>query len=251
MQVSLNRRTGRLFVGMSYTWSKNLTTATGDTNFVRPDQFTRQAYYGPSGNDRRHNFALNYVYDLPTLVGKNGLAKAVFGGWQISGVTRFMTGSPYGIGYSITGVAQQNITGSTTEGARVYLLGNPNTGSSDPYNRLNAAMIAPPQVGSIGLESGVNYLTGPGINNWDISLQKQFSLKERFKLQLRADAFNAFNHTQFSGINSTVTYASLTNPTPTNLYLKADGTVNNINGFGTVNGARDPRIMQLLLRLQF
>ena len=251
MQVSLNRRAGKLFVGMTYTWSKDLTTATGDTNFVRPDQYTRAAYYGPSGNDRRHNFALNYVYNLPTLLGKNVVEKAVLGGWQISGVTRFMSGSPYGIGYSITGVAQQNITGSTTEGARVYLLGNPMTGSSDPYNRLNAALVAPPQVGSIGLESGVNYLTGPGINNWDISLQKEFVVKERLHLQFRADAFNAFNHTQFSGVNSTITYASLTNPTPTNLYLKADGTLNNINGFGTVSGARDPRLMQLMLRLQF
>jgi hypothetical protein len=60
-----------------------------------------------------------------------------------------------------------------------------------------------------------------------------------------------FNHTQFSGVNSTLTFASITNPTPTNLYLKADGTVNNINGFGTVNGARDPRILQTVIRIQF
>jgi hypothetical protein len=70
-------------------------------------------------------------------------------------------------------------------------------------------------------------------------------------MQFRIDTFNTFNHTQFSGVNSTVTYASYTSPTPTNLYLKADGTVNNINGFGTVNGARDPRILQLVVRLQF
>ena len=50
---------------MAYTWSKDLTTASGDTNFVRIDQYTRLANYGPSSNDRRHNFALNYVYDLP------------------------------------------------------------------------------------------------------------------------------------------------------------------------------------------
>jgi hypothetical protein len=92
---------------------------------------------------------------------------------------------------------------------------------------------------------------GPGINDWDISLQKEFAIKERLHLQLRGDTFNTFNHTQFSGVNATVNYASLTNPTPTNLYLKADGTVNNINGFGTVNGARDPRIMQLGVRLLF
>jgi hypothetical protein len=251
MQVSVNRRVGHLFLGLAYTWSKDLTTASGDTNFVRPDQFTRQAYYGPSGNDRRHNFALNYVYDLPFFEHRRGFLNAAFAGWQISGVTRFMSGSPFGIGYSISGVAQQNITGSTTEGARVAFRGNPSTGSDDPYNRLNAAVVVPPSVGSIGLESGVNYMVGPGINNWDISLQKQFHITEHAHLQLRGDAFNAFNHTQFSGINSTVNYASFTNLTPTNLYLKADGTVNNINGFGTVNGARDPRIMQLMIRVQF
>lgn len=260
LQVSLNHRTGNLFLGAVYTWSKYLTTATADTNFVRPDQFTRQADYGPSGNDRRQSFALNFVYDLPTLKKSNALLKGILGGWQLSGVTRFQSGSPYAIGYSIAGVSQQNITGSPTEPARVYLLGNPNTGSNNPYNRLNAADVAPPLVGSLGLESGVNYLAGPGINNWDISLQKEFSMRERLRLQLRADTFNTFNHTQFSGINSTVNYAapgnaaqlsSFNSLTPTNLYLKPDGTVNNINGFGTVSGARDPRIMQLVVRLVF
>lgn len=251
LQVTLDKRMGKLFVGMAYTWSKNLTTSTGDTNYLRPDQYTHQAYYGPSGNDRRQNFALNYVYDLPKFGRMSAVPRAIFGGWQVSGVTRFMTGSPYVIGYSVTGVAQVNITGSTSEGARVYLLGNPGTGSSNPYNRLNAAMVAPPQVGSVGLESGMNYMTGPGINNWDLSIQKEFSVKERLKFQFRVDAFNAFNHTQFSGYNTSVSYASLTNWNPTNLYLKADGTVNNINGFGTVNGARDPRILQTMIRIQF
>jgi hypothetical protein len=260
LQVSLNHRTGNLFLGAVYTWSKYLTTATADTNFVRPDQFTRLADYGPSGNDRRQSFALNFVYDLPALKNSNALLKGTLGGWQLSGVTRFQSGSPYAIGYNIAGVSQQNITGSPTEPARVYLLGNPNTGSNNPYNRLNAADVAPPLVGSLGLESGVNYLAGPGINNWDISLQKEFSVRERVRLQLRADTFNTFNHTQFSGINSTLNFAAPSNATqlasfnsltPTNLYLKADGTLNNINGFGTVNGARDPRIMQLVVRLVF
>ena len=251
LQMTLNRQVGHLFLGTTYTWSKDLTTASGDTSFVRPDQYTRQAYYGPSSNDRRQNFALNYVYNLPDFKSMSALPRAVLGGWQISGVTAFQSGTPYGIGYSITGVSQQNVTGSSTEGARVGLLGNPSAGASGPYNLLKGAMVAPPAVGSIGLESGVNYLTGPGINNWDMSLQKQFSIKERARIQFRVDAFNVFNHTQFSGVNSTINYASLTNPTPTNLYLKADGTVNNINGFGTVNGARNPRILQTVIRIQF
>jgi pullulanase/glycogen debranching enzyme len=70
-------------------------------------------------------------------------------------------------------------------------------------------------------------------------------------LELRADAFNVFNHTQFSGYNATVNFSGLVNPTVTNLFLKPDGTINNLNGFGTVSGARDPRIMQLALRFVF
>ena len=82
-------------------------------------------------------------------------------------------------------------------------------------------------------------------------MQKTFRFTERARIELRGDAFNVFNHTQFSGINSTINYSGLVNPTITNLYLKSDGTVNNINGFGTVSGARDPRIMQLVARIQF
>jgi hypothetical protein len=82
-------------------------------------------------------------------------------------------------------------------------------------------------------------------------VQKEFAFTERVRLQLRGDAFNAFNHTQFSGINSTLNISALTNGTFTNLYKNANGTVNNINGFGTVSGARDPRIMQLVVRIQF
>ncbi len=252
LQVTVDRRVGRLFLGMAYTWSKDLTTAAGDTSFVRPDQYTRYADYGPSSNDRRYNFALNYVYSLPDLKGSSHLLRGAFGGWQISGFTRFESGAPFGVGYSITGVNQQNITGSPTEPARVRILGNPylNT-SGGPYNRINAAAFAAPLVGSLGLDSGVNYLTGPGLNDWDISLQKSFTVKERLRFEFRADAFNAFNHPQFQGMNSTLNFASLTNPNPTNLYLKADGSLNNINGFGTITGAADPRIMQLVIRVQF
>jgi hypothetical protein len=253
LQVSVNRRYGALFVGAVYTWSKDLTTASGDTSAFRVDQYNRAANYGPSSNDRRHNFALNYVYNLPAFRDKNAVTRAILGGWQISGVTRFLSGSPITPGYSISGAGSANITGSNTEGARIGVVSgvNPNTGSDDPYNRINAAAFTYPRVGSLGLESGVGFLTGPGINNWDISLQKQFSIKERAKLQFRIDTFNTFNHTQFSGINSTLNFTAYPNPTPSNLYLKADGTVNNINGFGTVNGARDPRILQTMIRFEF
>jgi hypothetical protein len=116
---------------------------------------------------------------------------------------------------------------------------------------LNPAAFAPPQPGDLGLGAPSNYLRNPGINDIDFSLQKTFALKERYEFQLRADAFNVLNHTQFSGYNATINYTSLTNSTITNLPFNPDGSLHNINGFGTVNGARDPRIMQLMARFRF
>ena len=251
LQVTANKRVGHLFLGLAYTWSKNLTTATGDTNYLRADQYTRQAYYGPSGNDRRNNFVLNYVYNLPGLGNQAKAVKAVLGGWQVSGVTTFMSGSPYGAGYSVsTGGGSQNITGSYTEGARLKLLCNPMTGNTNPYTRLNASCFALPSVGSIGLESGVNYLVGPGINNWDLSLLKEFAVKERVHFQFRVDAFNVWNHAQFSGVNATLNASTLTSAF-SNIAVNSDGSINNKNGFGSVNGARDPRILMTMIRIRF
>jgi hypothetical protein len=253
LQVSANRRFARgLLLGVAYTWSKALGTASADGDFERIDSLTRFANYGPLSQNRPQTLVINYVYDTPNApFARNRLTKAAFNGWQLSGVTTFQSGSPYEVGYSIPGATNQILTGSYTEGARIQAIGPANTGSDNPYYRLNPTGFAPPQPGNLGLGEGRNPFVGPGINNWDISLQKMFAVTERVQIQLRADTFNTFNHTQFSGVNSTLNFTSLTNPTPTNLPFKADGTVNNINGFGTVSGARDPRIMQLVIRVVF
>ena len=253
LQISANRRfAGGLFVGLNYTWSKALGLTTNDGDFVRIDNNNRRANYGPLGIDRSHTFALNAIYDLPSLFKSNAVGHFLLDGWQMSGIFFYQTGSPYTVGFSIPGASNQNLTGSYTEPARIHVIGDPKAGTtSSPYNRLNPAAFAPPQPGDLGLGAPQNYLRNPGVNNIDFSLQKSFRLKERYEFQLRADAFNVLNHTQFSGYNATINYTSITNPTITNLPFKADGSVNNINGFGTVNGARDPRIMQLVARFRF
>jgi hypothetical protein len=103
------------------------------------------------------------------------------------------------------------------------------------------------------LESGRNFLVGPGINNIDVSVQKSFVITEKRRLELRVDAFNVLNHTQFSGVNSNLNFTSLTDFTPTNLPFDASGNFifNNRNGFGTVSGVRDPRILQMVARFIF
>lgn len=253
LQVSLTRRFAKgLFLGLSYTWSHALGNTSADGDYRRIDQYDRQANYSNTSFDRRHNLVVNYVYEAPRIFSNNGILHAVVDGWQASGVTIIQTGSPYTPSVSFAdGTGSINITGSYTEGFRLPLIGQANTNSDDPYNRLNPAAFGVPKVGSIGLEAPTRYLFNPGTLNFDMSLSKRFSFKERAHFELRVDAFNAFNHTQFNGINSGLTLTSLANPTATNLVYKADGSLNNKNGFGSVSGARDPRILQTVIRFQF
>ncbi len=256
LQVGLNRRFANGFLfGMAYTWSKALTTASGDGGFFRIDEFNRKANYGLADFHRKHTLVFNYVYEIPGIsrfMGDKSWVRTVVDGWQLSGISSFQTGQPFAAGFTIPSVGNTNLTGSYTEGARINLIGNPVAGvSGDEYHFLNPAAFTLPPVGTLGITAPVNYIIRPGIANNDFSIQKTFAFTERFRLQLRADAFNVLNHTQFNGINSTLNFTSITNGTPTNLPFNADGSLRDKNGFGTVSGARDPRIMQLVVRFQF
>jgi len=106
------------------------------------------------------------------------------------------------------------------------------------------------QVGNLALGEGRNPFIGP-INSTDLSLQTTVAVRERLSLQLRLDAFNAFNHPQFTGINSNIIFKSITGGnTLSNIANLADP-VKNQNGFGSVSGARDPGILQTALRVVF
>jgi hypothetical protein len=251
LQVTLQRRvSSSVFFGMAYTWSKALGTASADTDAARVDQYNRQANYAPTTFDRRHNAAFNFVYTLPSIFTLQSPLHKIFDDWQLSGGPRFVSGDPITPGFSINGAGNAQLTGSFTEAARIGLIGDPK-GTSDPYRRLNPAAFVAPTPGSLGLESGLRFVTNPGINNWNLSLQKSFAVAERLHMQLRLDTFNTFNHPQFSAINSTLNFASLTNPVPTNLPYDANGKLVNPNGFGTVSTSRDARVLQTAVRIQF
>jgi hypothetical protein len=260
MQMSMERRFVRkLFVQLSYTWSKLLGVSNVDGDFVRIDGRTRAANYGPLATDRRHNLVIISIYDLPQVsrwAHGNKVVKFFGDDWQLSGIYVLRSGAPYTPTCSITNVsATTNLAGSATETTnRCRITGDPGKGySNDPYRQINTAVFLPPLPGSFGLESGRNFLTGPGINNIDLSLQKSIPIGENRRLELRVEAFNALNHTQFSGVNSNLNFTSLTNFTPTNLPFDANGNFifNNRNGFGTVSGVRDPRILQMVARFVF
>jgi hypothetical protein len=309
LQVTADRRFAKgLFLGASYAYSKCLTWASDDgggqgngyNTGARIDGLTKLANYGRCNFDIRQNFTFNYVYSVPSLAAhfeglNNIVGRAVFGGWQVSGITTFRNGTPFAPSLSQLSIGGRiyggsNIMGTGDGGSpRLALVGNPlaGTNSSSPYTRLNPGAFAPPTVlplgtapgasvspcagnantlclngttpFSIGLDSPVNYLTGPGVNNWDISLMKSFSPKERVHLRFRVDAFNAFNHVQFGGINSGMNFSctgvnsagQATGCTLVNAAFNSSGVLVNPTGLGTVSGSRGPRILQTMVKLEF
>lgn len=251
LQVAINRRyASGLFFSLAYTWSKALGVTSSDTSYVRIDGRTRQINYGPLSFDRRHTLASNIIYPLPSIFRNNRILHSAVDGWQLSTVIRFQTGAPFNPGFNVNGYGSQTLTGSYTEGARLRLIGNPYQGvSGSPYNRLNPAAFQAPIVGDPGIgQIGNNAFFGPGTENIDLSLQKEFRVHDRFNFQLRGDAFNVLNHTQFNAINSTLNYSA---PGSTTITNPASATPAQYNGFGSVSAANSPRIVQLNGRITF
>ena len=153
-----------------------------------------------------------------------------------------------------------NLTGSPDWGARVDLLDGLGSGCSDnQYAQFNGSAITPPTFGSVGMESGRNYMRGCLTRNVDMSLVRRIrvSHSERYRAELRADVFNAFNTVDINGRNTSVQFTSPTNLTVVNSQFNADGSLNqsrlkpNNAGFGAANSARTLRNIQLQLRFQF
>jgi outer membrane receptor protein involved in Fe transport len=265
LQTSLNRRFRRgLLLGVNYTWSKALGTQSNDLQGVAGFGAAhildnRRANYGPLDFDRRHNFNVNWVWELPKATENRALGYAL-NNWQFSGVYRYVTGEPYNILFTIPGVSGYTLTGTQNiEGARIVLLKNPGSGhSDDPYRQFDVSAFTIAGPGSTGYESGRNFLYRAPINSFDLSLAKRFRFKEKAEVEIRIDAFNALNHTQFNfDTNSNISLrlnvrgfdpaTGLIDPTPTNLASETG----NPTGFGAVTAVRPPRQLQLAARFRF
>ena len=170
--------------------------------------------------------------------------------WQFSGNYRWMSGAPYSVGlHRSPGIGATNLTGLRPGRRASSSTGDTGSGySGDPYKQFNTAAFTAPETGSNGLESPRVYMNSPPINNLDLSLSKSIPLGGKRRFEIRLDAFNALNTVQYSGINTTANFASLTDRTITNLPYDANGKLVNKNGFGTISGVRPPRQMQLMTR---
>lgn len=237
--VKLEHRTSSLLLNAVYTWSKSLddkSAAAGIGNadigwqgFM--DNHRPQLDYGLSDFDVSQRFVTSFVYELPVGRGKhlgnnmNKAINAVVGGWQLNGIVTLQKGFPY----TIFGPDQSGVL--ATFGNRANLVGNPNpSGFRKTVSEwFNTSAFASAPVAVYG-DSPRNILRGPGINDWDLGLTKNFALTERSHLQVRFESFNAFNHPQFN------------NPA---------GRAVGGQQFGVINSAKPQRQLQLGAKLSF
>jgi len=261
LQVQVNRRFARsIQYGVSFTHSKAMDYAEGDSTSTSgttsgSDMVTRYLdrkvwNYGLANYDRPNTLTFHFLWNLPALSHAihNSIVKAVFDNWEVSDITQFVAGAPLSISMGTS--PSVNLTGGG-DGARPLMVGDP-TGPRTFTTWFNAAAFAEPVQYSGGAcpASGCPPLTianigdmptfpirGPGRNNWETALFKTFPIKEKVRVSFRAEAYNTFNHTQFSGVDTTITY-------------NAAG-VNSRASTGNITSARDPRIMQFALRLNF
>jgi hypothetical protein len=218
------------------------------------------------GNNRpqRHIMRGTFIWQLPKLSGDGGtnrVLQAVLNDWSLSGFWTGATSSAYTVAHQYTSNgANVNITGSPDYAPRIRVVGDPGEGcSSDPLRQFNTAAFAGPLPGSVGLESGNDYLRGCFISQLDLAIARVIRLGlGSSSVQVRLDVFNVFNQAAVTNRNTTAQFASPSAPAAiTNLPFDANGNVIDARsrprgaGFGVATGYQDPRTMQLQLRVSF
>jgi hypothetical protein len=158
--------------------------------------YNRRAERALAGNDIRNRFVLSSVYELPWGKGRkhlsDNLAGRILGGWNIGAIVTLQDGSPNGM------LTQNNSTNSFSGAQRADILRDPALPKDQRTlaRWFDTSAFAAPTPFTFG-NSPRTLLTGPGLANVDLSLIKNVAIRERFSLQVRAEAFNSFNRVNF------------------------------------------------------
>jgi hypothetical protein len=247
LQVSTTKRfsSGFLF-GFAYTLSKMMDDGSAQRDII-PNTYDASSLWGQSGLDVRHVFSANYLYELPFFKDGHGFAHTALGGWQISGITQFQTGNACSVvaNSDYAGVGQDGNwdTCDNKSGQFWVINGDPSIvhqfaggGAKDPAqwfavtNADGSAIFTQPAKGTFNMQPNVrNRIHDPGFQNWNIGLYKKFAITESKGFQFRAQAFDAFNHANWSRPDYNPTSAT----------------------FGKVTAKNSERNIQLSLRFYF
>jgi hypothetical protein len=290
LQATLRQTAGPLTLGLAYTYSHSLDDASdrSSANFANSLDF--HSNHASSDFDERHILNVNYVYDLPLvqllqrftrLVGNGSdsaddtswvpgsRVKAWLGGWQLSGITAYETGTPFSVinGGGSDGTAAADNAGvgnglgigsyadviSDAKSGKPFVA--PSSNNVGPLLLNPGAFVAPRGL-TFG-NSGRNFLRNPSRINFNMSLFKHFKPLQGLDIEFRAEAYNVFNHTQFritdpanpgnTGNNIVNCYGS----TSEQVYSAGASKCLAGNSFLHPVDAHDPRILQFGLKGQF
>jgi hypothetical protein len=256
LQTQVRRRYKRnLTYGALWTWSKVMDYADTETSssttqissLINPKVWN----YGDASYDHTHILRVYWTYNLPHVgqyLGNSRLVRGMFDNWTISGIFTAQSGGPLGVtmGYS----PSQDVTGTSTDSGRAILVADPVLPKSQRGGpgllAFNTAAIAAPNYASCENanpqficwgNANRDVFRGPGINNWDTSVFKTIPITEHWRAQFRVEAYNIWNHTQFTTVNTTASF-------------NAAG-VQSAGTFGEYTAAGNPRQLQLALRVEF
>ncbi len=227
LQISANKRFHHgLTILANYTFSKSIDEGSNDGS-APANPFNIRNERAVSDFDVAHRFITSFVWDLPGSTIHNLFTRVVAGGWELNGIVTLQSGLPFSV---LSGVDNSQ---SAVNSDRANLVGDPHLGGSRSegqmlreYFNTAAFVVNPP--GTFG-NTGRNILFGPGMENIDFGLLKNFSIRERYKIQFRAEAFNLFNHPAFNNPNANVSSST----------------------FGVITSAGSPRVLQLALKAMF
>jgi hypothetical protein len=226
LQVGLHKQYRHGFAfGAEYSWTRVL----GTENIENPSGANSTDSYGPISGIAPQVLTVNYSYVLPfgrgqaLLGGVGNLVDKLVSGWQISGISTFQNGQPFSVTYTAPGITGL-VSGRADRVAGVPLYPSNKTRSAW-FN--TAAFAAPQCYNATGIfacstykstfptsyalygNSGYDLLRGPRFQDWDMSLQKNIAFKERYKVQLRADSFNVFNHPNLGTPNANISNSNV------------------------------------------
>ena len=192
-----------LLINAEYQWIRVL----GVENHQNPTAIGDS--YGPISSITPQTLEVSYQYGLPFGRGRmlfgnaGGLTDRIISGWQLGGVTSFQTGQPFSVTYTAPGSQVYGASGRANRVLGVPIYPKHKTNAE----WFNTAAFTAPKPYAFG-NSGYDMLRGPNYQNWDMNLEKNTSIGERYKLQLRAEVFNIANHPNFSVPGSSLTTPS-------------------------------------------
>ncbi len=231
LQLTVDKRFSRNFSLLAfYTWSKSIDDESANNQFTisNPHPSDGRFNCGLSDFDIPHNFRLSGVFDLPRLRNSNLFLRQALGGWSLLNILDIRSGLPFGLNSG----RDNSFSGIGLDRADVR--GNPSLASDRPRNDylntyFDRTLAGFNTVGTYG-NSPRNFLRAPGAVNLDLTIQKTFPIRERIKLNLRGEFFNALNKANFGAPGANVS-------APAN--------------FGIITSAAEPRILQIGARISF